>query len=108
MCVKQTNCLNSLRSLRMELTQQNVIKQVWYRIGFPKEGGIYELDNPESNESHYAYFDNDFKLWLQGYTNKELAKEHAVDWLLLSHSDKIKNLNKVSSAWQKLSWTEIN
>lgn len=76
-------------------------------IGFPKQGGIYQLENPESDESHFAYFDNDLKLWLQGYSTKDIAEEHATDWLLLSHREKLKNFNKMSSAWKKLSWTDI-
>lgn len=91
----------------MEMTLAPETKRIWNHIGFPKKSGIYVLENPESNDGHFAYFDHEFKLWLQGYSEQELAKEHAVEWFLLSHENKVKNLNKMSSAWQKLTWAEI-
>lgn len=79
---------------------------VWNHIGFPKEAGVYCLENPESDEPLYAFFDTNFKLWLKAYKSQEIAEEKAVEWMLMSPQNQLKNINKTSSAWQKVVWSQ--
>lgn len=91
----------------MQSTLDKQMTVIWNHIGFPKEAGIYRLDNPESHKELYAFFDSNFKLWLQAYPSQELAEEKAVEWMLMSRENQVKNINKVSSAWQKVAWTNV-
>lgn len=72
---------------------------IWHHIGFPKVSGVYRL---ESEEMLFAFFDSKYKVWLQCYDSRSLAEENAVEWLLMSSEDQVKNLNQYSNAWQKM------
>lgn len=78
--------------------------KIWHHIGYPKTSGVYQRENPESNEDYFCYYDSELQVWLQGYSNKKEAEEKAVDWMILSKENKYKQMNKMSSSWQKLSW----
>ena len=94
----------TIKWVQEQIKSKNV---VWHNSGIPQVSGLYERSNPGSNEKYYCYFEKEWNSWLQGFSDLSIAKNKAVEWMLLSRDSKLKQINKQSSAWQKLPWKEL-
>ena len=107
MLTNQQEMIEVKKTLKWVEEQVKSPQAVWNNVGIPQISGLYERSNPGSHEKYYCYFEKEWNCWLQGFSDLTLAKNQAVEWMLMSREAKLKQINKQSSAWQKLPWREI-
>lgn len=107
MLTNQQEMIEVTKTLKWAEEQIKSKNVVWHNAGIPQVSGLYERSNPGSYEKYYCYFEKEWNCWLQGFSDLNVAKDNAVEWMLLSRENKLKKINKQSSSWQKLPWKEL-